>query len=589
MEIETINIIVSTNASNEKEFSLTKSVIYHPSITDTSKYSEYPFFTKYVDYNAITGYINTLSYKDLVETFFIRSSFEKVMKLGYQSNLVNDENMNIYANINVNIMLSLLFPTTYPVKNNYENTFNTLISSSNYNNGNLFLNMQNIFSFFNPNQYSYIKTSGTTYSIVKCVWLNDFFNHPKYFKLMEEYKKLLKWKVAENKRLKREIEKKIKALVQHLKRGDVQKKLLLVNEKDNIKYNGKKDENAYDTQLNKFKESIRAIVKKVETAPNKKNNEENIFKDLQTLFTDMIDSYDILFQVVKDRQYEYTRYNIVKDSLKKQVEFIMKLDKEIKVYNIVVDLHITNGLYDPISFVFSDERAKELVEKYSQISNFKKLLESYSEPNTQSTNYALQTEIGNFQKSYENVLQDIMNPSNLLVETLGNDEEAKVNTEDKVKVNIDSIRDYLNVGVCFSTRSSGESNESKPVNEIYIKLFVIKGELNDENKNIVNCMYKGDYLGDELYRLLNNDKSNLLLNVSNFQFDIDSKEVKAKIEESKKANDTAEPKPNANKLGSNTNNPNAKKPKLNKGRVQGGSRRRQKRRRTKKTRKLFFI
>jgi hypothetical protein len=132
----------------------------------------------------------------------------------------------------------------------------------------------------------------------------------------------------------------------------------------------------------------------------------------------------------------------------------------------------------------------------------------------------------------------------------------------------------------------------KEINEIYIKLFVIKGILNDENKNIVNCMYKGDYLGDELYRLLNNDKSKLLLNVSNFQFDIDSKEVKAKIEESTKPNVNPESKspPQQKENKPKQNKPKENKLKSNKKQVKGGSRRNQKRkRRSRKTRKLFFI
>ena len=152
MEIETINIIVSTNVSNEKEFSLTKNTIYHPSITDTSKYSEYPFFTRFVDYSTIVGYIDISSYNKVVETFFIESSFQKIMKLGYKVNAVNDDNMNDIANKNINIMLALLFPTTYPVTNNYENTFNTLIGSSNQ--GISFSNIQSIFSFFNPRKLS---------------------------------------------------------------------------------------------------------------------------------------------------------------------------------------------------------------------------------------------------------------------------------------------------------------------------------------------------------------------------------------------------------------------------------------------------
>lgn len=573
MEIETINIIVSTNASNEKEFSLTKNVIYHPTITNTSNYSEYPFFTKHVDYTTIIGYINTLPYKDLVDTFFIRSSFEKVMKLGYTPNLVTDENMNKYANINVNIMLSLLFPTTYPIKNNYENTFNTLISSGNYDQTNVYVSMQNILSFINPNQYSYIKPGGNVYSIVRCVWLNDFFNHPRYFKLMEEYKKLLKWKLAENKKLNVEIKKKIKGFIEYLKKEDVQTKLLKVNgdfiTPTDSKYKMEK-------QLDGFKQAITTIVETIRKYKNKtKNNEQGIFDELQESLSSMVDNYDILFQVVSGSGYsrEHTKYNIGNEPLRKQIELVIKLDKEIKVYSILVSLHITNKPYHPISFMYSDDRVKELIEKYSQISNFKKLLESYTDPIRQSTNYELQGEIINFQKGYENVLQDIMNPSNLLVDKRG------IDTEDIVDMN--RIIRYLNVGVCFSTQS--ESSEQKPVNEIYIKLFVIKGMLDDDNKTILDCMYKGDYLGDELYRLLNNDKSSLLLNVSNFQFDINDKRVKAKIEETQKANGNLKTTSSSN--ANNDENSTSKR-----GVVQGGrSRRRQKKRRMKKTRKLFFV
>ena len=191
----------------------------------------------------------------------------------------------------------------------------------------------------------------------------------------------------------------------------------------------------------------------------------------------------------------------------------------------------------------------------------------------QSTNYILQGEIDKFQKGYENILQNIMNPSNLFSDK----DKSDVDLDDIVTIDI--LRDYLNVGVCYSTPTIESSETKNPENEIYIKLFVIKGELNDENKNILNCMYKGDYLRDELHGLLNNGKSKLQLNVSDFNFDIDSKEAKAKIKESIKANEKANPPPDS-----------VKKPKSKTGGFKRRSRRNQKRkRRTRKTRKLFFI
>jgi hypothetical protein len=577
MNIETINIIVSTNASNEKEFSLTKNAVYHPTITDTSKYSEYPFFTKYVDYSVIRGDLDSLSYKDLVDTFFIKTLFEKKMKIAYKKNLVNNENMNTYANINVNIMLSLLFPTTYPVKNNYENTFDTLIGSTNLNNVNVSFNMKNIFSFFISNQYSYIKHSSNTYSIVKCVWLNDFFNHPKYFKLIDEYKKLLTWKVAENKKLNEGIYQKIKALINYLKQKEVQETLTFKNDvfKQTEPYSYSSYHNNNKTNMkNEINTLISSISQLINTINNEKSKDTKKLKELfdnslQSYFNSIINNYNKLFEKVIDRHYEYSKYTLT-GSIKNQLDSVISKYKEIKTDKKILEDYITDKQYHPINFIYTNENMKNSIEKYSQITNFKNLLKSYVEPNQKSTNYKLQDEIENFQKGYENVLQDIMNPSNLLVN------KSEVDKEDVIDIN--SIRDYLNVGVCFSTPSS-ESNETKePVNEIYIKLFIIKGELNDENKNILNCMYKGNYLGDELQQLLTNDKSQFLLNVSDFQFDINSKEAKDKIRESVKATEKTNAISNAPPV----------KPKQ---RAHGGSRRRQKkrRRRTKKTRKSFFI
>ena len=564
MEIETINIIINTNIPNGSETSLTKNMIYHPTLGNTSSYSEYPFFSKNVDYSKIVNYISVLSYKDLVETFFIKSAFEKIMKLGYVANLINQENMNRFVNTNVNIMLSLLFPTTYPVPSNYENTSSALIGTNGYNSQtSIFSNLQNTFSVFNPSKYSYIQISSNKYTIVKSVWLNDFFNHPKYFSLMEEYKKLLKWKVVQHKKLQNEIKKKEKAFMVHLKKKENQTKLLLVNAKEKDQhitatYRDERNPSAVES----FKTAINTIIENV--------NKNKSFEELESTLSNMVNNYDTLFrEFTNSNGRTYKKYEINDSSLKKQIEYVVKLDKEIKTYKILVNQHITENPYQPINMNYNDEKVKEIMEKYSQISTFKKSLELYNEPTRESTNYILQNEIDNFQKGYENVLQDIMNPTNLMVD------KSAVESQDLISIG--KISKYLNTGVCIVNAS-----ENKPINEIYVKLYVIKGELNDENKNILNCMYKSEYLTDELKKLLNNDTSDLLLNKSSFYFDITDKKIVEKIKNETAKNEAplpAKPMPQKSAKSNKT--------------TKGGSRR-IKRKRFKKTCKtnkwrLFFV
>jgi hypothetical protein len=41
--------------------------------------------------------------------------------------------------------------------------------------------------------YSYVKLGGETYTFKKLIWMNDILNHPKYQRLISEYRKLLEW------------------------------------------------------------------------------------------------------------------------------------------------------------------------------------------------------------------------------------------------------------------------------------------------------------------------------------------------------------------------------------------------------------
>jgi vacuolar-type H+-ATPase subunit I/STV1 len=70
---------------------------------------------------------------------------------------------------------------------------------------------------------------------------------------------------------------------------------------------------------------------------------------------------------------------------------------------------------------------------------------------------------------------------------------------------------------------------------VYIQVNVIGGEVNDENKSAVDCMYQGESLGDKLARLLNEALYlPWTMNNSRIFFDITQGEAKSQIEKQEK-------------------------------------------------------
>jgi hypothetical protein len=82
------------------------------------------------------------------------------------------------------------------------------------------------------------------------------------------------------------------------------------------------------------------------------------------------------------------------------------------------------------------------------------------------------------------------------------------------------------------------AGENDPGYEIYVQLNVIAGELNDENKSLVDCLYQGDSLGNKLEYLVNETLRNPWdINSNRLFFDITEGEAAKEIETKKKEED----------------------------------------------------
>ena len=108
--------------------------------------------------------------------------------------------------------------------------------------------------------------------------------------------------------------------------------------------------------------------------------------------------------------------------------------------------------------------------------------------------------------------------------------EAAVGVEEFVKEK-ENYHLRKNTGVTLLP-SSGENDAGY---EIYVQLNVIAGELNDENKSLVDCLYQGDSLGNKLEYLVNETLRNPWdINSNRLFFDITQGDAAKEIENKKK-------------------------------------------------------
>jgi len=53
--------------------------------------------------------------------------------------------------------------------------------------------------------YTYVKIDGNEYTLMKLIWLNDIFNHPKYNKLVDEFINYKNWCTLKSKTIQKKL------------------------------------------------------------------------------------------------------------------------------------------------------------------------------------------------------------------------------------------------------------------------------------------------------------------------------------------------------------------------------------------------
>lgn len=567
MNISQIEIFIHTSIPNYKEpIKLTKSIIYHPSYKEPNDLNEYPFITDTVRY-PVNELRRMKDYSKIVKFFFnIKYFKEKLSGLVFKVDkpLKSTVKESILKS-NIMSMLSLLFPTSFPNKNNLYSSFETYILQ-NYNTNFSFSLKNTIFTNY---KFSYLSINSKKYTITKVVWLNDVYNNPVYKKFIGDFINFNDKLSNESIRIDNIIERKIKTLYTHVISNDYQwdeesiKKVLFNNiiwfpkdgtyDKTNITNTNTYTEDEYNEYFNKYFNT-----KKI----------EDILKNTDYLKIAMYGDMSKIYSY-NDSQSKEEKF-IKKMSFFKNIfkinDYIKNLEKILPNIETTYDLSLrTNDAFEIISNIPQKKKQnyRKVMDDIKNIYTYKIIKEKYMREGNININIKdeeefivnkLKSEFKLFINFIENINQILpgqKESTNEKLQQMINDYSTKSSNKDSSVCGFGDTMNYIYYNfvkrISYAKQPTECSNIldenhfytgltkinnndfDKPQYEAHIHINLIEGELTPNNINKFICNYKGLYLGKELEHIVvNYNKYDVLEDSLFFKLDeklINSQEI----------------------------------------------------------------
>lgn len=599
--IKQIKILIRTNIIGDNNFIiLTKNMLV---ISDSSKLTDYPYFSEKFLYP--TRILNTYTYEQKIDFFFNLNSFKKLIYANkkvenynnysckiedftintddsdddsekedskveddeyveddeeydknddFKNNKDNDKyginKINIMKT-NIETMIAMLFPTTFPAISENINSFCQYIRKEPQSiitlKGSLPDSIADIIDPSLKPEYSYLNIAGSIHTITKTIWLNDLLNHPKYVKLIDDFTKLKIFikDIQENYGFNKNIEsygKIIKGIISDTKI----KKMIINNEK--ILDNSVTNKNMYypvnynndnDDMLKKFKSNVKklfgystdnkmtrtisfSVSKKSKRKKNKGPfqiitggegiNNSNIDTDTD-IDTDI--DIDIDIDRIKKNTYKNTNnYNKPEFNLEKTIRLIniiyasiesnpqFRFNEKTPLTNIFKKLldfsgkitelkYIRNNYFNKnpnLSFNSDTNISNDFkTGRFKQYNDYIVNLELYNDTNLKCYNKILQLAINNYIRNIDLYLNDYLEYSSNLL-------FYNKKTQFPYSDGYFSINEFKDskfphfIGIT-------SSDKSDPKYELYLQIDLIKGKLTNENIKLLSCNYKNTELG----------------------------------------------------------------------------------------------
>jgi hypothetical protein len=406
-----------------------------------------------------------------------------------------EDSRNKIIDKNVMIMLRLMFPTKYPIIGNVLSSFNSVVTDKN--------EMRLKWTDFIPGflkrkifegmmDYSYLKIDGNIYTVSQVIWENDIYNHKEYKKLVDQFEELQRWKSSQLIKIKGDTDKKRKRFKQNyetqINREDIKniEKTKIANRSD------ERPLTPIEERYNRTINSLLIIMKDV--IINMKENNYNKIIDNANKFVE-------LYLSIRN-SYEYrTWFN--PPNQRKYDDLVKKMREE--VFNIQADDYILeNYLKQPginLDYKNDTKYRRILEQRYQVYVKFIDNIRNFRAPVLESSNYLLQNSIDDFlnnTEKYKGIFNFLINPTNIKRNPFSVILPTSL-PDDKEDIMFESNQYNYRMNTGISIRS----NKGSTFYEIYVQVNLIGGELNDNNKSKIDCLYQGETLGDKLSRILN--------------------------------------------------------------------------------------
>ena len=562
------------------DFNISILKIPKSNINSLLKLEDYPYFTGEVKYP--WNYLYNIPYQRKLEFFFNHNNFIQIL-LQYNANFANYQTKNYNQIIkegsdfkggkapqeeeeeqedfiydhekkqlkkkkknkdlrnsivkeNIMMMLKCLFPTKYPYKVNIKTSHDLKILKSPQINLDLpeeFLNLFRLYSDEENNSkiftdYSYLKLEQKIYTVTEVIWINDIFNHPKYNKLMIEYFDLIFFKtnytriIADINKVKIDsfkernitsidaINKPLFNLLNNIVIDNIyntDKPLPITNLQEFKKSKKQNDQKGDISLIVKLLENISSFDEKFKILKNKDKEikESSQFDDIYGNITNIIDNFDnYKVRLIKGYYYNplFTIPQVFNDFLD-QIKFLQITIKEIRDNLYIYNTYLNNTRLEK-KILFDKKIDEENKKKLKNYINFFKEVDKFSTSVYATNNGYLQEAIEKFINNIDNDLLTIINPSNLKNANIPynrfHDESKNYKKYIYSGVNLDIVNDFY---------------------EIFIRLDLIEGEVNDENTQNIKCVYSGEKMTDKLDTLLSSNSKFWELNPRRMLFVLD--------------------------------------------------------------------
>jgi hypothetical protein len=546
-----IKIIVDTNIEGQSTFPFTKNVLQGDGLT-TGSFSEYPYFSSVFKYPE--SELNELTYNEQVAFFFDKSKFLERMKqteeykkalkkieeekseenkyfqeeverrkkgIIQKKTLIQKEKTekekiesiqkkNSIVKENIILMLQMIFPT-YPISDNVFNSHDTLFS------GLISIPKKSFSSMFSSfignfkktsNMYSYINvgTKGIC-TVTKIMWVNDLYNHPDYKEIVDKYKEFEVWKIKQSFTEQRNFEKKMKKFKKTYQAG--------LNELNDLFQK-------ITNPKNVFRQNYYGV-ETINLAQEFENAKEHLNKiiigilsnDINDINVSDLVSFKRSFIFIEPRlQLQQVRRIMSIVELLKYIDSLEMLNEVIKEYLNKTNIQMESKENEKRELNHIDKeqemldaRVRRQWEEYPRYKKFAEFIKKFVIPNMESSNAFLQNEFENFYKNKTNIISDMVLPEN--------------------STNTDLIPS-IDTGITLKSN----------VPEIYVRIDVIGGKLDNTNMSKIECAFLGEYLGNEFNRLTATTKTTNFWELEKKRFFFDLKDLKNKTPDESETKNT---------------------------------------------------